>query len=353
MDETFEDLFPIEKLNARRLLLRKFWKKELRTVWSSYSHNHQYRQLDNHEEMVSEAAANILECAAMPGTNITRFTIDFGTTTTASYWGGNRIKSSSGNSWIEPVIYKPGDVPEMKHAVPDSGDILLGRKLFDEVLNRLNTGNLPASTYDLQGPLNTLSLVWEQKNMMVSMYESPGSVHAALEKVTDLLIKNIESIYKKIPGIEAPLWPFIWLPPDIGIGITEDYMPLLSPGLYKEFGLPYVKRLSDKFKGLFIHCCGQFSHQIDNLHNSGINILGMEFVYPKIDIEKLFNTFGDKCAFVPNIMDNFIEDFGSFTNYIQYIEKLRKPETRLWYILRPDLPDFDEQVRLMEVIDEV
>ena len=130
-------------------------------------------------------------------------------------------------------------------------------------------------------------------------------------------------------------------------------MPLLSPGLYKEFGLPYVKRLSDKFKGLFIHCCGQFSHQIDNLHNSGINILGMEFVYPKIDIEKLFNTFGDKCAFVPNIMDNFIEDFGSFTNYIQYIEKLRKPETRLWYILRPDLPDFDEQVRLMEVIDEV
>lgn len=353
MTEGLYGILPQKKLTANKLLLRKFWGNGIKTVWSSYSCENQYRQMKDQDRMVSEAVENIRKCMMMPGMNVPRFTIDFGTISTASFWGGKVSWQALGNPWIDTVIHEPGDVSKMKHMEASAGHTEEAGKLYDRLCALLGSGEIPASTYDLQGPLNTLSLVWDQDNMMISMYEEPEKLHEALLNVTELLIQNIDRLYKRIPNIEAPLWPFIWLPPDIGIGITEDYMPLLSPELYREFGLPYVKMLSDRFKGLFIHCCGEFTHQIDNLYNSDSNIIGMEFAYPKVDIEKLFRTFKDRCAFVPNIMDNHIDDFGSFSDYILFIEKNRQPDTRIWYLLRPDLPDFEEQVKLMESINEV
>ena len=353
MSESSAVLVSKEVIKANKAILRKFWENKIRTVWSAYSCENQYRQMEDHNLMISEAAENLKKCATIPGIIVPRFTIDFGTISTASFWGGKIRRGTLGNPWIDTVVHEPGDVPGMKHIDPCKGHTEEAGRLYDRLCELIGDHELPASTFDLQGPLNTLSLIWDQDNMMVSMYENPDSLHEALSKVTQLLVRNIECLYRRIPNIEAPLWPFIWLPPDIGIGITEDYMPLLSPELYREFGLPYVKILSDRFKGLFIHCCGEFTHQIDNLCNSDINIIGMEFAYPKVDIDKLFEAFKDTCVFVPNIMDNHIDDFGSFTDFMLFIEKKRRPETRIWYLLRPDLPDFDEQVKLMESLNEV
>jgi len=346
-------LYPESVLNKNKIILRRFWKGSIRTVWSSYPHEHQYRQIVDTDEMVSEAILNLSCGTGMPGINIPRFTVDFGTISTASFWGGKVTRQQFGNPWIDTVVHFPEDVSTMVHTDPCSGDTQKAADIYYRVAKRMATDSLPCTCFDLQGPLNTLSLIWNQDNMMISMYEYPEKVHEALLKVTNLLILNIECLFKRIPMIEAPLWPYIWLPPDIGLGITEDYMPLLSPELYKAFGLPYVKMLSDKFKGLFIHCCGEFTHQIENLSNADINLLGMEIVYPKIDIEKLFKVFEDRCVFVPNIMDNCIEEFGSYTDYMKYVEGLRRTGTRIWYILRPDLPDFNDQVKLMESFCEV
>lgn len=53
-------------------------------------------------------------------------------------------------------------------------------------------------------------------------------------------------------------------------------------------------------------------------------------------------------------MDNHIEDFGSYTDYLRHVEKLRRKDTRIWYILRPDLPDFTDQVSFAEALtDEI
>ncbi len=60
-------------------------------------------------------------------------------------------------------------------------------------------------------------------------------------------------------------WPYNWLPDDLGVVFTEDLMPLLSPELYREFGVPYLKRLADTFGGAFIHCCGEFEQHLPAL----------------------------------------------------------------------------------------
>ena len=348
----FIDLYPDSVLDILRKHLRKFWQGDISTVYSSYPVDFEYRQLENIEKMAENAVLNITAGVEMPGYNIPRLVIDFGTVSTASFWGGKIIIPEGGKKWIDPVIHNVDDVDFIKAGDPGTGDVKKGYELWKKVSAGMGSDGVPCTTIDLQGPLNTLSLLWEQQDFMMAMYDYPGKVHKTLEIVTEQLIKIIKSIRKLIPAIEAPLWPYIWIPEDIGIGITEDYMPLLSPELYKEFGIPYVKKLSDEFGGLFIHCCGQFTHHIENLAESDINIIGMEFVYPNIDIEKLFGAFGPKAAFVPNIMDKCIPEFGSMTGYFNYIQDNREEGTRLWYILRPDLDDFTEQVRLMETITD-
>jgi len=346
----FNGLYPDSELDILRNHLRRFWQGDISTVYSSYPIDFEYRQLENIEEMAENAVLNLAAGVGMPGCNIPRLVIDFGTVSTAAFWGGKVSVPEGGRKWINPVIHNAEDVENMKADKPGTGDVKKGYELWKKVCVNMESDGIPCTNIDLQGPLNTLSLVWEQQDFMMAMYDYPEKVHKALEMVTGQLIKNINSIRNLIPTIEAPLWPYIWIPDDIGIGITEDYMPLLSPELYKEFGIPYVKKISDEFGGLFIHCCGQFTHHIENLVESGINIIGLEFVYPNIDIEKLFSVFGPKAVFVPNIMDKCIPEFGSMTGYFNHIQDKREEGTRLWYILRPDLDDFTEQVRLMEII---
>ena len=35
------------------------------------------------------------------------------------------------------------------------------------------------------------------------------------------------------------------------------------PDLFKEFGLPYLKRISEEFEGLYYHSCGNYLHCLD------------------------------------------------------------------------------------------
>ena len=348
----FDEIYSLDKLNKTRKILRKFWNGDFKTVYSSYSSDYDYRQTENMMTMVDLACKNLQSEADLSGYNIPRLMVDFGTVSTAAYWGGKVYRPDGGCVWIDPIIYATADVSKMKAIASNLGDNQKMLDFYNIVKRKLNTDSLPCTTFDIQGSLNTLSLMWEQQDFMMAMYDYPDTVHEALDLVTTHLIEVIKTSHNMIPSIEAPLWPYIWLPTDIGIGITEDYMPLISPELYKNFGLPYVRRFADEFGGLFIHCCGQFSHHIDNLVNSGINIIGMEFVYPNIDIKRLFKTFGDSAVFVPNIMDNCIPEFGSMTDYFKYVHSIRTPDTRLWYILRPDLDDFNDQVEFLESITD-
>lgn len=348
----FNTMYPTEILNGTRDILRNFWSGKYKVIYSSYPSEYEYRQMEDIQLMAENAVMNFNSGVDFPGYNIPRLAVDFGTVSTAAYWGGKVYRPNGGRVWIDPIIHSKDDVSRLVAASSNSGDNQKLLNLHSIVKNKLKTNNLPCTTFDLQGPLNTLSLLWEQQDFLMAMYDSPDIVHKAMNLITSHLIDVIKNSYSMNPDIEAPLWPYIWLPRDIGIGFTEDYMPLLSPELYKDFGLPYVRRLADEFGGLFIHCCGEFSHHIDNLVSSRINILGMEFVYPNIDIERLFKSFGDEAVFVPNIMDKCVPEFGSMTEYFRYVNKLRTPDTRLWYILRPDLDDFSEQVEFLESITD-
>ena len=265
---TFDEVYPEAKIQKTESFLRNLWAGREKTAYSAYPSEPNYRQAVDIHDMAEKAAENILRGANLPGFNIPRLIADFGTVSTAAYWGGERYTPVGGCIGIKPVVESAEDVESAKPQDASGGDVERGVRLWRLVSEKLSTDRLPCSFIDIQGPLNTAALIWKQEEFMISMYTEPGAVHALLESVTEQIIRIIHEMKERIGRISGPLWPYIWLPTDIGVGITEDYMPLLSPELYNEFGVPYVERISEALGGIFLHCCGKFEHQLENLVKS-------------------------------------------------------------------------------------
>ncbi len=348
--KTFDELYPPEKTEQTMKVLRDMWLGKRKTVYSANADKPFYRQLQDEQDMIDRAAENILLNAGLPGFNIPRFMADFGTVSTAAYWGGERYRSSNGNPVIKPVINTADEADRVYPGSPEGGDAAKAVDIWRAVSDRLGTDRLYCSFIDIQGPLNTASLLWDQTDFMVSMITEPSKVHKLLEQVTDQLIGIMKGMIKNTGMISGPIWPYFWLPPDIGVAVTEDYMPLISPELYKEFGIPYLEKMNDAFGGLFIHCCGNYEHQIDNLIKARINLLGLELHYPYMRPETLFKAFGSSVLFVPFIGPHGHEEFSSVLDFMMYVENMRLPETRIWYTLFDSDPTFHRQVQFAEYL---
>lgn len=343
----FKEIYSEDREKKTEEHLRKVWKGEIRTTYSCIAHP-AYRQVEDTAEYVRLAVQNILENGQYPGYNPPRLIADFGTVSMASGWGGKIHLPECGCKYIDPIVHNAEEAQKV-FPLKTEGDVQKALKLYGEVCRELGSDRLYCTTIDFQGPLNTAALLWEQSDFMAAMYEEPDAVHAFLEKVTDYLIETIRKLQRALgEKICGNVWPYIWLPSDIGVGITEDYMPLLSADTYREFGIPYVERISREFGGLFIHCCGEYEHQINNLRNSDIHILGLEFHYPHTRPEVLFEAFGGEVLFVPYLAPRGEDEFKTRSEYLQYIKRVEREDTRLWFIIDPGEKDFQEQLALVE-----
>ena len=341
----FEKVYPKEKRLQTEQHLRKVWKGEIPCTYSSITSQSYYRGMRPREQMYQAAAENILLNGEYPGYNPPRFIVDYGTVSTAAYWGGEVKLPVGGCLSIEPIVHSPEEAESVFPGDPQSGDAKLGLEDFAQVKKILGTEELYCTTIDFQGPLNTAALLWEQVDFMTSMYTDPETVHRFLDRVTDHLIQVIRSFVEnsghKVCG---NTWPYIWLPDDIGICMTEDYMPLLSAEMYQEFGIPYVERISREFGGVFLHCCGEYSHQLPVLKDADMNLLGLEFHYPYMDPKVMFDTFGSSTLLVPFLSLNAQKEYPKLSDYLRYLHSIQKPDTRLWLLLDPNDPDYPAQL---------
>ena len=347
----FETAYPRSKMAAVEEHLRGVWRGEIQSTYSCVSMAVHYGQRSGEALTAVRAAESILKNAAYPGYTPPRMIIDYGTVSTAAYWGGEVKLPVGGCLSIEPVIHSAKEALLASPGDPEGGDAARGLTSFREVSRILDTDRLYCTTPDFQGPLTTAALLWEQTDFMVSMYEEPEVVHEFLDRVTTQLIKIIRAYIQNSGGrVCSNTWPYVWLPVELGVVMTEDYMPLLSAELYKEFGIPYVERISREFGGLFLHCCGEYEHQLENLVNSDINILGLEFHYPHVRLEALLEAFGNRVLLVPYMSPKGFEVFKTRAEYFRHLKSVMTDEARFWFILDPDEADFEEQLELVQSI---
>lgn len=284
--------------------IRRFWLGlgDDRFMVSIQADQPAYRQVYDTDQILDAVPRQLDLQAKLPGANLPTAFFDFGTVSTARYWGGTRrFDAGVMNAYIDPVAStipqamaiqpRPVDDPDM--------DAAWAVDLFNQLGERLETRSLWMRTPDMQGPLNTAGLIMDQEELLMELLSEPESAQPLLDRVTRFLIE-FQQYLRQASGqqVAGNIWPYITLPSDIGFCMTEDMMPLVGSELYRDIALPYLKQMTEALGGVFIHCCGDYARHVPALADSDLPLLGIEFHDPHTTIEHLKPLWG-KTVFVP------------------------------------------------------
>ena len=346
--ETLADVLSVAEQTKREQRLRAFWAGQggQRVAVSVLADGHNFRQLDNDDDVVENAVQHILASTPLSADNVPWFGPDFGTISTAVAWGGRVEQPAGGKVFIHPIITCPEEADRVLTPDPAAGHVPRAVRLFQQVRERLATDQLWGRVIDFQGPLSTAALLWEQQDFMCSMYTAPDAVHRFLDRVTDYLIGFMRAHRAGMGRLSGMVWPYIWMPDDLGVVFTEDFMPLLSADLYKEFGIPYMKRLADAFGGVFIHCCGEFEQHLPTLAASGVRFRGFDYCEPFTRTAAMYEAFGPDLIYHLILFEPGVKIPGGMPGFIR--ERLRKTaprDMRFWFCTGESQTELRQTIR--------
>ena len=168
-------------------------------------------------------------------------------------------------SLVEDIDY----VYEMKK--PDLTRAGLCPRVLETITYFKENCDLPIMLTDCQGPLTTALSLVGYENFVYWMYDEPEGIHLLMQKVTDALIDWIR-LQKQTIGIED-IEPGYQVAIRTGTGkggvvFSDDDAVMMDPDLYCEFVKPYNELVLKAFGGGSIHCCGNVTHQLENLKNT-------------------------------------------------------------------------------------
>lgn len=334
--------FGEKRILADLQTVRDFWRGKGRYLVSIYASSENYRQNFDLEKALPQAVRQLELQAHLPGINLPSFYPDWGTISTAKYWGGKvQFDSTGGNIFIQPAAQTVEQALRLQPQPLDDSDMDASRGLmfFEQVKEALHTDLLWMRSPDMQGPLNTAGLVFNQEEMFVAMYEQPKQVHAFLDKVTGFLIEYAQHLRggsgERICG---NIWPYTFFPQELGLAFTEDLMPLLSARLYREFGIPQLEQLAEAFGGLLIHCCGDYGRHVSTLKKSRLPLQAIEFHHPATNIKEL-TPLADDTVFIPYILLHKQDTFESVGEYYRWLLASTPRHFRYWFAFADDSPE--------------
>ena len=174
-------------------------------------------------------------------------------------------------------------------------------------------------------------MIMKQDELMMAMHTQPDQVHRLLERVTERNIAFMRQLRARL-HVDGGIWPYIWLPQEDGVVITEDFMPLLSTEMYAEFGLRYLKRIAEEFGGVFVHCCGSWLHHARSMAESGINYLGIDFCYPYAKIEEI-QEFLPGLVLHPSFASHTKSEYEEYPAFVEGMLAKRRGDTTLWFAM--------------------
>lgn len=189
---------------------------------------------------------------------------------------------------------------------------------------------------DMQGPVNIATMLMDTTGFLTGMYEKPGAVSQLLRICTDLILGVVRQYRQEFKDNLVTLsWPHIWFPSDMGISLTQDSMPILSPALYRQFELLLVKEISARCGGVYIHCCGECKYMLDALREIP-NLRGMDHGYPCSHAEVILEKLGTQVVLTSGVTSRGEVEFPTYDRYLEHLFTVIPPGARIWYQLPAD-----------------
>ena len=346
------DCFTRDRINQTLDVFRAFLRGERREPLLTVHAPLDYRQNPDPEKLVEGACAQIAADAVSGEPHVLpTFWPDFGTVSTAKLWGGKVMQASNGGGvHIEPVAPTLSMIENLTiHQTFEESDFHQGITLYRQVCERLETDDVFVRTPDFQGPMNTLALLTDQTELICGLYEEPELVERALDHVTDTLIATFRRFRDTVgpAKVIGNIWPFITLPDGQGVGITQDYMPLLGPELYERFELPRLKRIADAFGGVYIHCCGEYTQHLPALARADFKIWGIEVHYPYTKLWDVYDVLGDRVAYTPYLAPG-VAEYPALVDLCREFARRDCASARFWFAQCPGWCDIRELQQVIE-----
>lgn len=112
---------------------------------------------------------------------------------------------------------------------------------------------------DVQSPMDIAALIWEKSAFYAAMIEEPEAVLDLTEKIYELLTGFLDAWFKAFGSEFIAHYPDYYMPG--GITLSEDEVGAISPAMFREFCLPHLNALSQRYGGIGLHCCADSRHQ--------------------------------------------------------------------------------------------
>lgn len=204
----------------------------------------------------------------------------------AAAFGCEWVVDPTSDPWIKPIIGddNPQDVYTLQ--IPDPAQSGMNAMALERIAYFQEHSQLPLRLVNVPSPLVTASLIWDYSSFILATITHRQEVHALLDKVTEATIEFVRLQLQKIDRLFAKSHEPWFLPPDLGIRISDDTAAVMSPRTYREFGMPYNTRISEAFGGIVVHSCGNIVHVLPAmLETPGLR--GIDLVAPQNDWEKV------------------------------------------------------------------
>ncbi len=187
---------------------------------------------------------------------------NLGIGTIAAAFGCQLRINDQADPWTDTLI--KGDRPEKVYELtpPDP----LSNPIFQRASKRITYlqqhSDMPLRLVNVASPLVTASMIWDYTDFILALLENPKEVHHLLEMITQTTIDYVNLQLATITDLHSMGHEVLCVPREVGLRISDDTAALLSPRLYREFGVPYNARLAEAFGGIVVHSCGDCTHII-------------------------------------------------------------------------------------------
>jgi len=196
-----------------------------------------------------------------------------------------KLRDDAEPVWSEPAIESAKDINKLK--IPDPAKdgrmpvMLECASIIDrEVGNEVRTGAVCLGPFSICGALRG------EERLMMDLVENPPFVHKLMEIATEALYQY--GVALKKAGSSA--------------SVSEPLPTLVSLEHYREFNLPYLKKLVDRWEKAGVHCflhvCGQSAHILEGLAETNCWAISVD---ENIDIGEAKRRVGDKVVLVGNV----------------------------------------------------
>jgi uroporphyrinogen decarboxylase len=221
-------------------------------------------------------------CAFIPSINP-----DFGIVAEASGFGAEIIYYENEPPMNNTIVNEITQIDNLK--IPDPYTDGLLPKVLEayKYLIENTPSQYKVDPSAIRGPMDLATAIRGVAPFLSDMYKNPGYVHKLMNITTQTEINFMKAMDEISGGSEI-------------IFMCDDIPGLISPNFFKEFALPYMKKIFNSFKKKvkFYHNCKGSMHILEQLIETGFQVFNFSF---ENDLEETKKRIGQKVCLMGNV----------------------------------------------------